>query len=166
MIRKIKKRNTGYTLVEVLFYVILFAMLSAVLLDVMITMTGLFMKTMTNRDIRQGSSILENISRELKQANDFSFASNVLIINTKDESDEPKTITYTFSNPNISMVDSVLGDLGNLNIPSVLVESFNVATLSTSKEKAAKINLTIKSSRYPESSTEDFQTTVILRGSY
>jgi type II secretory pathway pseudopilin PulG len=166
MFKKYKKNNKGYTLVEVIFYVVLFALLSVVLLDVMINMTGLFMKTMTNRDIRQGSNILENISRELKQANDFSFNSNVLIVNTEDSSNNPKTITYTFSNSNVGIVDSALGNLGNLNTPNVSVMSFNVVTINTLKSKAAKINLSIKSNRYPDSNTEDFQTTVVLRGSY
>jgi hypothetical protein len=182
MIKNIKKTNTkytntlifknrreltrGYTLVEVIFYVVLFAILSIVLLDVMITMTGLFMKTMINRDIMQGSTIMENISRELKQANDFSFASNTLTLNTEDSYGNPKTITYSFSNPNMQINDSVLGNLGNLNTPNVSITNFNVITINTLKGKAAKLDLVIKSNRDSESRTENFENTLILRGSY
>ena len=166
MIKNIKKTNAGDSLVEVIFYVALFAILSVVLLDILITMTGLSMATMVDRDIMQGSTIMENISRGLKQANNFSFASNILTVNTKDDSGNPKTITYTFSNNNIQTTDSVLGDLGNLNIPNISVDSFNVSMINTLQGKAAKINLTIESNRDSENNTEDFEDTVILRGSY
>jgi hypothetical protein len=124
------------------------------------------MATMVDRDIMQGSTIMENISRELKQANNFSFASNILTVNTKDDSGNPKTITYTFSNNNIQATDSVLGNLGNLNIPNISVDSFNVSMINTLQGKAAKINLTIESNRDSQNNAEDFENTVILRGSY
>lgn len=166
MIKKIRKIKNGYTLVEVLFYVALFAILSVVLLDVLIMMTGLFMKTMVNSDITQGSIITENISRELKQADDFSFSSGILVVDTKDDSNNDKTITYTFSNSNIQITDSVRGNLGNLNTPNVSVVDFDVATINTLKGKAAKINMTVRSNRDPENNTEDFQNTIMLRGDY
>ena len=166
MIKNLKKTQAGFTLVEVVFYVALFAILSVVLLDVMISMTGFFMKTISNGDIVQGSAIMENISRDLKQANNFSFASNVLTINTRNDTGNPKTIIYTFSGPNMQVTDSVLGNLGNLNTPSVAVDSFNVTMINTLNGKAAKINLTIESNRDAENDPENFQDTVILRGSY
>lgn len=182
MIKNLKKKNTGYTstlifknrkklvsgytLIEVLFYVVLFALLSIVLLDSLISMTGLFMKTITNRDIVQGATIMENISRELKQANNFSFASNILTVNTEDDAGVSKTIIYTFSNSNIGIEGTLYGDLGNLNSPNISVTSFSVSTINTLKSKAAKINLTIGSNRDSESQTENFQNTVVLRGSY
>ena len=166
MIKNIKNKNFGYSLIEVLFYVALFAILSVVLLDVLITMTGLFMKTITNRDLMQGSIITENISRELKQADSFSFNSNVLTVNTKDDSNNPKTVMYTLSGGNIQVIDSVLGDLGNLNSPNTSVVSFNISLINTLKSKAAKINLEVGSNRYAENTTEDFENTIILRGSY
>lgn len=166
MIKNIGKTEKGYTLVETIFYVSLFALLSVVVLDVLITMTGLFMKTVTHGDIVQGSTMIESISRELKQADDFSFNSPTLTVNTRETDGSPKTIVYTFSSSNIGMIDSVLGNLGNLNTPNVSVVSFNVATINTSQSKAAKINLTVKSNRDAENNTEDFQNTVVLRGSY
>ena len=166
MIKKIRKIKNGYTLVEVLFYVALFAILSVVLLDVLIMMTGLFMKTMVNSDITQGSIITENISRELKQADDFSFSSGILVVDTKDDSNNDKTITYTFSNSNIQITDSVRGNLGNLNTPNVSVVDFDVITINTLKGKAAKINMTVRSNRDPENNTEDFENTIVLRGDY
>ena len=166
MRRRIKKTNTGYSLVETIFYVSLFAILSIILLDAMMMMTGLFMKTMTSGDIVQGSTIMENISRELRQANDFSFAPNVLTVSTKDSSNNAKTIVYTFSNSNLQITDSALGNLGNLNTPNVSVTSFNITPINTSKGKAAKIDLAIKSNREVVSNTENFENTIILRGSY
>lgn len=166
MIIKRKKTNTGYSLIEVVFYVALFTVLSIVLLNFLITMTSFFMKTMVNRDIMQGAIVMENISRELKQANNFTFLSNSLTVNTKDISNNPKTIIYTLSNSNIQLTDSVYGNLGNLNTPNVSIDSFNVSLITTLKGKAAKINLTVKSNRDEENIQENFVDTVILRGSY
>jgi len=166
MLRKIQKIKGGYSLVEVIFYVSLFTILAVVLLDILMTMTGLFMKTMVNRDIIQGSTIMESISREIKQANNFSFATNVLTINTKDDANNTKTIVYTFSNSNIQMTDSILGNLGNLNTPNVSVVGFSVVPINTLKSKAAKINLEVKSNRDSLNLVKDFEDTIILRGSY
>jgi uncharacterized protein involved in exopolysaccharide biosynthesis len=165
-IKNTKNANGGYSLIEVIFYVSLFALLSVVILDLLITMTGMFMKTMTDKDIIQSSAVIENISRELKQANNFSFASNVLTVNTKDVSGNPKTVIYTFSGNNIQKTDSLLGNLGNLNTPNASVTAFSVTTITTTKSKASEINLTVKSNRFLENQTEDFENTVILRGSY
>ena len=165
-IKNIKKYNSGYTLVETLFYTIIFAILSVALLNLMITMASSFMQTMVNGDIVQSGSITENISRELKQANNFSFSTNTLIVNTEDDAGNPKTVTYTLLNYNLQVADSVLGNFGNLNSPNISVLSFNIATINTLKGKAAKINLTIKSNRDSQNNMKDFQNTVILRGSY
>jgi hypothetical protein len=166
MLKKIKKNNSGYSLIETVFYVALFTILSVALLQVMITMTGSFLETIVNRNLVQGSSVVENMSRELKQAYSFSFASNILIVNTLDNSGNPKTVTFTFSNPNISVVDSVLGNLGNLNPPSISVTSFSLNSITTPRGKAAKISLAVHSNSDSTSRTENFYDTVVLRGDY
>jgi len=166
MFKKIKKNNAGYSLVETIFYVALFAILSVALLEVMITMTGSFMQTIINRNLMQGSVVIENMSRELKQANNFSFASNVLTVNTKDSSGNPKTVIFTFANSNISVQDSVLGNLGNLNPSNVSINYFSVSSITTLKGKAARISLRVHSNNDSTDRTEDFYNTVVLRGDY
>lgn len=166
MFKKIKKNNAGYSLIETVFYVALFAILSVALLEVMITMTGSFMQTIINRNLMQGSVVIEDISRELKQANNFSFASNILTVNTEDVSGNPKTVIFTFANSNISVVDSVLGNLGNLNPPNISITYFTVSTITTPESKAARISLRVHSNNDSTNRAEYFYNTVVLRGDY
>ena len=97
-------------MMETLFYISLFAVLSIILFNVMIVMAKSFKETRVQAELMQGSTIMERITRELRGATDFSCPSNVLSINTLDDSDNPKTINFTFSNSNIGVVDSVFGN--------------------------------------------------------
>lgn len=162
----VKKTKNGYTLVETIFYVSLFAIVSFILLDVLMKMTDLFINTAVRADIVQGSKILENISRELKQGENFTFSSNILTVNTRDEYGNPRTVVYTLSGTNIGINDSVLGNLGNLNTPNISVVSFDIDSINTLQSKAAKIYLSIRSNRDVVANVENFQNTIVLRGSY
>ena len=162
----VKKTKNGYTLVETIFYVSLFAIVSFILLDVLMKMTDLFINTAVRADIVQGSKILENISRELKQGENFTFSSNILTVNTRDEYGNPITLVYTLSGTNIGINDSVLGNLGNLNTPNISVVSFDIDSINTLQSKAAKIYLSIRSNRDVVANVENFQNTIVLRGSY
>jgi type II secretory pathway pseudopilin PulG len=166
MFKKIKKTNSGYSLLETVFYVALFAILSIALLQVMINMTGAFMETIITRNLMQGSSIMENISRELRQASNFVLNGNQTILTIKTNG-STKTVTYTYASPNITVQDSILGNLGNLNTPNVSVTSFSITPLSTPKSQAARISLTVRAnSDATGQSSADFKNTVVLRGDY
>ena len=165
-ISKNKRKNNGFSLLELLFYLSFFAVLSIVVINAMIIMSRSFRETTLNAEFLQSSSILEKISRDIRQAEDFSYVSNVLTINTKDDSNNPKTITYTFSGSNIQIVDSVLGNLGNLNTPNIVVTNLNFTQIITNKSKAVKILLTVESTDDALNRTANFYDTVVLRGSY
>ena len=126
--------QSGYAILELLFYISFFVILSLLVINSMIIMTQSFKETSIQAELMQGGSILERISRDLRQANDFSYASNVLTVDI-DDSDSPKTITFTFANPNIQVTDSVLGNLGNLNSPNIAVTGFAITPITTTEGK-------------------------------
>lgn len=166
---KIKKHistRSGYAVLELLFYISFFILLSLVVIDAMITMAKSFRETEIYTDLIQSSTIMEKITRDLRQANDFSFTSGILVINTKDDAGSPKTITYTYANPNIQITDSVLGNLGNLNAPNITVTNFNVTTTTTTMGKAATILLVVKDNNDASGREVDFNDTIVLRGDY
>ena len=163
---KQNKTKNGYATLELLFYIAFFVLLSLVVIDAMMVMAKSFKETSIQAELLQSGTIMEGISRELRQANDFSFASNVLTVNTEDDSGNPKTITYALSNSRIQITDSVAGSLGNLNTPNIAVMNFNLVTITTAKGKAAEISLTVKSNNDRLERTADFNNTVVLRGSY
>ena len=159
------KTRAGYAILELLFYVSFFAVLSLLVINSMIIMTKSFKETSVQAELMQGGSIMEKISRDIRQANNFSYASNVLTLNI-DNAGSPKTITFTFANPNMQVTDSVLGSLGNLNSPNISVTAFAVTSITTTEGKAVKIVLTIRSNNDTLGRTVNFYNTVVLRDSY
>ena len=158
--------QAGYAVLELLFYISFFALLSFVVIDAMIIMTKSFGETKIYTELIQSSTMMEKISRELRQANDFSFTSNDLVINTKDDSNNPKTIIYTYTGTNVQVTDSSLGNLGNLNTPDITVKNFSFTSTVTAKGKAATILLTVMDNKDASGRVVDFNDTVVLRGDY
>ncbi|PJA97016.1 MAG: hypothetical protein CO129_03460, partial [Ignavibacteriales bacterium CG_4_9_14_3_um_filter_34_10] len=64
-----KEKNNGYTLVEILFYISIFGILSLVVINSMIVMTKAFRETTINRDIMQAGNIMERMSRDIRRSN-------------------------------------------------------------------------------------------------
>lgn len=160
------KNQKGYTLVETLFYIALFIILSTAVINALITMTQAFKETTINAEFVQSSSIMERMSREIRQANGINYLNaGDLKLNTKDEAGPDKIIEFLLSGSNIQLLEnSVL--VGNLNTPNIEVVNVIFTELNTSKGKAVKIFLTVKSKRSPVARTADFYDTVVLRGDY
>jgi len=177
MILKIKKNNykacpaklqrsRGYVLIETLFYIALFVILSLATISAMITMTKAFKETTIKAELMKGSNIMERISREIRQADSInSISAGSLKLNTKDDAGVDKTVTFLLSGSNIQLLENdVL--IGNLNTPNILVDSLVFTEIITVKGKAVKIFLTIRYSYDSLNRTEDFYDTIKLRGDY
>lgn len=166
MIKIFKKNNSGYTLVEVLVYLILFSILSLVLIQAMITMMRSFKETRIYGELIQGGEVMEKIGREIKQAYGInSINSNTLILNTKDENGNNKTIQFSLSNSNIQFLEN--GSLsGNLNTPNISVTALSFAQITTPKGKAVKTSFAIRANDDSSVHTENFYNTTVLRGDY
>lgn len=162
-----KNKNTnGYAVLELLFYISLFAVLSLVVINAMITMTQAFRETTLQAEFLQGGSIMERISREIRQAYDISsISATSLSLNTSDSAGVNKTLGFTFSGGNIQLIDSG-SSVGNLNPTNIVVNDLNFTQITTTEGKAVKIILTITSSNDSQGRTVDFYDTVVLRGSY
>ena len=108
MIKKIKKNNNGYSLIEMIFYIALFAMLTTVIINAMMTMTKSFKEVSIQREITQGGEIMERISREIRQANKvYSLnTSNDLVLDTKDVSGNSKLIEFRLINNSVQLIES------------------------------------------------------------
>lgn len=165
---KIKKTNSGYSLIETIFYIALFAMLSIVVINSIITMTKSFKEVSIYRENTQGgNTIIERISREIRQAYDVNTidAQGDLKLYSKDDAGTEKTIEFVKTNSNIRILenDSYVGDLNSSNIEVV---SLNFSQINTAKSKAVKVSLTINSNHDIQNRNYDFYDTIVLRGSY
>ncbi len=166
MIKNFKKTNSGYTLLEIIFYTIFFAAISIAVINTMITMTRAFKETTVQAELLQGGNIMERMSREIKQANNINLITmNDLKLNTTDTEGANKIVEFSFSDPNIRLLENDVF-IGNLNTQNITVINLAFTQIDTAKGSAVKMLLTVKSNRDSQNRTESFYNTIVLRGNY
>ncbi len=163
----IGKKNKGDTLVETLFYIALFAVLSIAVINSMITMMKSFKETAIQRELAQGANIMERISREIRGASSVSFTNSNDIILTE----TGKTLEFKMSvgTNYIQLIDTPTSGsptIANLNPSNVAVSGLTFTQITTAKGVAVKVFLTIYSNHDTSSRTENFYDTIVLRGDY
>ena len=159
-------KKHGYAILELLFYISFFTIISLVVIEAMITMTRSFKETSIQAEWRRGEDIMERISREIRTAYDInSIGSGNLKLNTKDNDGENITIQFLLSGSDIQFFeDEVL--VGNLNTPNMLLSGLTFTQINTTKGKAVKIFFTVESASDTLNRTQDFYNTIVLRGNY
>jgi len=164
-----KNKNSslgGYTLVELLFYVALFAVLTLTVINALIIMTKAFKETTIQRELTQGSTILERISREIRKASDItSISATNLKLATADDTGAAKTVEFLLSGTDLQLLENnVL--TGNLNGPNISITGLSFSQITTAHSKAVKITVTVRSNNDIQNRNADFYNSVVLRGTY
>lgn len=166
---KVKRQNRvegGYTILELLFYISLFAVLSMVVINSMIIMTQAFRETALQAELLQGGSIMERISREIRQAYDINtISASDLKLNTTDSAGANKTVEFVLSGTDVHLLENNTLT-GNLNTPNIIVTALSFTQSTGTVGKAIKVSFTVKSSRDRLNRTVNFYDTIVLRGSY
>lgn len=162
-----KRKNKGYALIEVLFYISFFAIFSILIINSMIIMLKSYKEIMINSDFVQGSIIMDRISREIRNSYDVNnISTNSLALNISNEGQlTEKVITFLLNNSNVEFYDNNVF-IGNLNSQNIIVNDLIFTEIITSKGKAIKIFLTLKSNRYSSERIENFYDTIVLRNNY
>ncbi len=161
-----QRAQGGYTLIELVFYVTLFAILSLAVINSLITMTKAFKETAIQIELAQGGDIMEKISREVRKASEINtISANSLLLNTKDDEGADKTVEFLLSDSNVQFIENSIVT-GNLNASGVIVTDLAFGQISTTEGSAVKINLTIRSNKDTLNRTINFYNTVVLRGGY
>ena len=164
--KNLKEGQLGYVLLESLFYVSFFAVLSILVITAMLQMTGSFKDTAVYAELTQASSIMERISREIRSAENISIiGAGNLKLNTRDSTDNPKTVEFLLSGTNVGLLENDISS-GNLNGPSVNVTALSFTQINTAKGKAVKVFLTLTGDKDKYTRSYDFYNSVVLRGSY
>ena len=156
----------GYALVELLFYIILFSILSLLVIDSIITMARAFKETTIQTELAESSAVMERISREIRGAYDINtIATSDLKLNTKDDAGVNKTVEFLLSGSDVQLLEnSVL--TGNLNTPNLTISDLIFTQVTTTAGKAIKVSFIVRSNNDVQSRPVDFYNTVVLRGSY
>src|SRR3989344_1787425 len=132
---RIENYKNGYAILELLFYIAFFAVFSLVVINAMVTMTRSFRETSIYGELVQSGTIMEKISREIRQAYGISsIGANDLALNTGVNN----TIEFKFVSPNIQLWDAG-NNVGNLNSPNIIVTCLTFTQITTTKGKAVKI---------------------------
>jgi len=166
MIKNKRKINSGSSLVEVMFYTALLAVLSTVVVNSMITMTRAFKQTTIQSQIVESGNIMEKISREIRQARGIiTINANSLKLDTTESDGSSKTVEFSLSGSNLRLLENnVL--VGNLNSPNIVVSGLTFTQIITTTGQAVKISFTVSSTQDSLSRTYNFYDTIVLRGDY
>lgn len=166
MIKNSPKKNSGYAILELLFYIVFLSLISLVVINALIITTKSFKETAISGEWMQSGIIMEKISREIRQANDISFINvNDLKLNTKDDAGADKAVEFLLSGTNIQFLENNFLT-GNLNTPNITVTGLTFTQINTAKSKAVKIVLSVRSNNDISTRIQNFYDTVVLRGSY
>ena len=163
---KIKNWRGGYVLLETIFYIALFAILSIAVIDALATMTKSFKETTIQAELMQGGDIMERISREIRQASSVnSISINDLKLSSVSSIGVNKTIEFLLSGSDIQLLENG-SFVANLNTQNLTVVSLTFAQINTVKGVAVKVFLRVMSKHDTFERNQDFYDTVVLRGSY
>lgn len=163
---KIKlKKNSGESIVETVFYIALFAVLSIAIINALIVMMKSFKETSAWREMVQNGAIMETMSREIKKAyNISSIISTDLVLDTRDEAGNNRTVEFVLSGTDILFREN--GSLvGNLNSTNISVSNLSFTQITTTKGSVVKISFSIA----PKSgviNAENIYDTIVMRGNY
>ncbi|MBP9802788.1 MAG: hypothetical protein KBD14_00565 [Candidatus Pacebacteria bacterium] len=165
---KNQKLNKGFSLIEMVFYISIFIVLSLVTIDAIIALTKSFKTTKVNIELAQAGTIIEKISREIKQAESVTVSSSTdITINTFDENGNDKVIRYLLSGTNLEVYENGSGSSsGNLNPSNIKISSLSFTDLNTTLSNAVRIYMRLGSNHYNSTKEVEYYNTVVLRGGY
>ena len=162
----ITNHQNGYAVLELLFYMSLFSVLSLVVISAMITMTKSFKETAIQAELVQSVTIMEKISREIRASYDInSISASNLVLNTTDDSGANKTIEFSLLDSDIRLLENGIFT-GNLNTSKITTTDLSFVSIVTAEGKAVKIFFTVRSENDASGRAQDFYNTVVLRGGY
>ncbi len=168
-----KNKQKGYSLVEMIVYLAIFTIMSVAVINSFIVVMSSFNSTRTNRDLLEsGSTALERISREIRQANNIDIANStigsnpgVLQLNSTDSADTALVVRFITSNGALNLyqggvlIDNLLGQ--NISVTNLIFRR-----ISTTVGEAVKIEMTLQDTKSKNLTTVNFYNTIILRNKY
>ncbi len=171
------KKQSGFTLVETLIYMALFAMLSGLLISSLVAMLRSYTEMRAQNDILSSARVaMERMTREIREADSVDTTSStlgsspgILKLNTTTSGGSAKTVQFSKNGTSgvIEILDSSDGTARSLTGTKVSVTSLIFRNITTTAGSAVRIEMTLQELRGGSSGRSfDFYDTVALRGSY
>lgn len=170
---KFSNKQSGFTLVEMVIYVTLFAVISVLAMDATITVMKAFYTLRVEQSINQSATTaLERMSREIRNAYNVDTINSTLgtnpghlILLTTDDANALTTVEfYVTAGNQIGMkVGGV--DQGLLVSKTITATNLVFTLLSNANSKAVRVSMTLQDTRSAIPKTVNFYDTIVLRGS-
>jgi hypothetical protein len=163
--RKKAKLLMGFSLVEMLVYLGTMVVITITLVQSFIVVLKSNRVSFADSVLRNsGYLIMENVIREIRSSKDIGQCSSGVIQLIQDNN----IVSFSIINNLLKLSEGspTLIDKGFLNSKGTEVTSISCDSINTTKSKAIKIKLILKTKIGGQEKSESFYSTVILRGSY
>lgn len=166
-------QKKGFTLIELVVYVILLGVLMVFAINMALSMTRAFAQLRVSRDLNSSAEALfERATRDIRGAYDVDVGQSVLgsnpgvlMLDTKDASGAATTVKYDVESGAIVITEGGVSK-GSILTTNTTASNFIVRELDNGKTKAVRMEATLSSTRGNVSETRNFYTTIVLRGTY
>lgn len=163
-------------MVETIFYLVFLVVLLGVLVALVVSLAKTYQTVQASKNLESSAVFsLERMTRDIRNASSVNEAQSalatstagVLTLNTTDISGNPQTIKfYLATSTGVIRVDSNGTYVGPLTLSGVKATKLEFRLATSTNSQAVKIVLGLKSVVGGASTTDNFYTTVVLRGSY
>ena len=170
------KKSSGFTLVETIFYLAFLVILLGVVIMLIISVAQTYQTIQATKNLESSAIFsLERMSRDIRNATSVNVAQStlasstagVLVLNTLDASSTAQTLKfYIATSTKAVSVDYSGAYVGPLTLSGVTVNTLEFRLTTSTNSQAVKIDLGLTSVVGGASTTKNFYTTVVLRGSY
>ncbi|KKS45093.1 MAG: hypothetical protein UV08_C0009G0003 [Parcubacteria group bacterium GW2011_GWA2_42_18] len=157
---------------ETLVYLIIFAILSVTIVNVLVTTMRSFAEARTSRALALSGIVLERAARETRAALSIDTAGSILDshpgklkLNSTDDSGNPKTLEFYLESGVVKLKeDSVVS--GALTSSYLEITNLVFRSASSSHGAVVKMELSARDQRDRYARVKNFNTSVVLRGGY
>lgn len=171
--KQVISHKRAFTLVEMVVYSAILGVIAVLATNSTLAMTRAFTDLRVSRDLNSSATALfERLTRDVRSAYDIdaaqsTFGSNPgrLMLNTKDSGGANTTIEFYVTGNRVNIREGGV-DQGSIMTTSTSASSFIVRELANTNTKAVKVEATISATRGGITKTRNFNTTVVLRGTY
>lgn len=165
--------HRGFSLVEMLFYVVILSFSLLAVLQTLIVLTRSYGILKNVQSIEQESAFsLERLVREVRNANaiddvgsTFGTTPGKLLLNSTDVSGTARTVEFSVVGGKLSLKENGVVT-GVLTSSSTAVTNLVFRKITTTHSKGVKMEMTFTSGSGLSARTENFYTTAVLRDSY
>ncbi|MGM0628891.1 MAG: type II secretion system protein [Patescibacteria group bacterium] len=167
-----KKKNKGFSLVEVLVYMGILTMVVAILVGSLTVMAKAQEKITAGRAVGRSASVaLDRVLREVRLSDSIDSESSllddsesILVLNREEESGDISITFYVSANGHLYVVKEGIGE--RLTHKKTDIQEFRVIEAGAGSGSAVRIELEIACPYSDGKIEQAFYSTAILRGSY